>query len=332
MASTKKITISDSVGKAIEQNIGKSLTYHTLAAIKARQDIAAEHGWEQCLDNEGDRVGDKLWMSHDVYEGKSNTSFTSPVTVSPDVKKAIAHLLYSAATLIVTGGKLPAVDPLAHLTALPNSDIFALMVAVVGNAKHLLCVDPLCRDYDYPKIFKGLLESLVPKKMVDPGSDTIAKLFVDFIKVIAWHAAQRAYEAEHLTLNWATLLGIIASMASIPSAYDAAYSVINSLRVEQPSLVKQPIKRASKKLAAEEGGDEAPPKKAAPKKPAEKKPVKTAASASASASATAKAGAGAAAAKAGAAKKTVTIIEAPLDEEEDEDEDYETGLDEEDFD
>jgi hypothetical protein len=218
-------TIGASVRDAIAACVGRALTAFALAEIAVLQADADFREEAPMFDNDSDRAPDKPWQTFDnLVSDEPEKGVTAPITVATDVKMGITSLLIAIADLVNESGKLPAVGPLASLagTSWRESNIVRLMMAVTAQAKPLLREDPMSRDLDFPLVFRQKFEAIVSSKaLVDPGSDTVARLFLNFVKVVAWHAAVLAYEGEHLTLNRVTFYSIIASMQASVSADDA---------------------------------------------------------------------------------------------------------------
>jgi hypothetical protein len=217
---------------AIDKSLRESLTRHirsavlafSLAKIAGLQADDHARGEAVRFDNDCVHAPVRLWQSFDNFIADDpNKSVKQPITVTNDVKMGLAVLFTRVADLINEVGKPPrGVDPLEHLVAAPwcESKIVQFMRSAVASARHLLRADPLCRNLEYDQGFRLKLEGLVASKaLITPGADSISQLFLDFIKVVAWHAAVRAYEQEHLTLNRITFYSILASMeAGLPPA------------------------------------------------------------------------------------------------------------------
>jgi hypothetical protein len=269
----RKLTTSGSLRDAIASCCGKAVVTFALASIAVLQADADIREEELMFDNEGEHAPDKPWQTFgNLVADEPNKAVTQPITVMTDVKMALAALLVGVADLVDKEGKLPAVDPLGHLASAPwrEANIVQLMLATTVRARHLLRHDPLCRELNYPFEFRRKFEALVASKtLVDPYADAISRLFLDFIKVIAWHAAARAYEQARLTpnrcftLNHVTFFGILASMEASLSKEESPVvrDVLNLVRTQIGSW-KEGVAQA-KKLAA-------PAKKAKPAAPAQK--------------------------------------------------------------
>ena len=270
-------SMAASLRNATADCCGKAVAAFVLAAIKGLQDLATAHGEYAEFDNDGEDAPERPWQSFDNLIAEApEKKLAQPVTVMADAKMALAALLVELADLINGVGKLPAADPLGHLARAPwrGASVVRLMVAVTARCRLLLCADPPCRDHDYPAVFRRKLEALVASKaLIDPGADAVTRLFVDFVKVVAWHAAVRAYEHGRLTLNRSTFLSVIASMEAGLSREEApaARDVLSLLRTHLD--VWGEAKTDEKKAAAE--------KKAAVKAPAAGEEVKTPAPAAA---------------------------------------------------
>ena len=247
-------TMSGSLRDAIAGCCGKAVATFALAEIAVLQADAILREEEPMFDNDGDHAPDKPWQTFDnLVADEPDKDVKQPITVMTDVKMALAALLVGVADLVNEVGKLPAVDPLGHLarTSWREANIVRLMLATTARARHLLRATPLCRELDYPLVFRQKFEALVASKaLVDPGADAISRLFLDFIKVVAWHAAVRAYEPEHLTLNRVTFYVILASMEAGLSEEESPVvrDVLNLVRTQIESWEMKRL--AMKKLAA----------------------------------------------------------------------------------
>lgn len=263
----KLTTTSGSLRDAIAGCCGKAVATFALAEIAVLQADADFREEEPMFDNDGEHAPDKPWQTFDnLVADEPDKAVTQPITVMTDVKMALAALLVGVADLVNKVGKLPAVDPLGHLARASwrEANIVQLMLATTARARHLLRADPLCRELDYPLVFRQKFEALVASKaLVDPGADAISRLFLDFIKVVAWHAAVRAYEQERLTLNRVTFFGILASMEAGLSEEESPVvrDVLNLVRTQIETWEAAVAAAKAKKAAAKKA--DAPAKKPA---------------------------------------------------------------------
>ena len=267
-------TTSGSLRDAIAGCCGKAVATFALAQIAVLQADANLREEEPMFDNDSEHAPDKLWQTFDnLVADEPDKAVTQPITVMTDVKMALAALLVGAADLVNQVGKLPAVDPLGHLarTSWREANIVRLMLATTARARHLLRADPLCRELDYPLVFRQKFEALVASKtLVDPGADAISRLFLDFIKVVAWHAAVRAYEQERLTLNRVTFFGTLASMEASLSEEESPVvrDVLNLVRTQIEAWEVAVAQAKAKKPAAKKAAPAKKPAAAPAKKPA----------------------------------------------------------------
>lgn len=214
-------TISASIRDAIAGCVDKALRVYALAQIAVLQDDSNFREEAPRFDNDADDAPARPWQTFEnLISDDPNKAVTAPVTIATDVKMGLASLFIAVADLINSVGKLPIVDPLSALTASParEANIVQLMMAVTQQMRPHLRADPMNRDIEFPMVFRRKLEAIVTaKSLVDPGAETVARLYLDFLKVVAWHAGTLAYEHEHLTLNRATLYAILAQQAaSVP--------------------------------------------------------------------------------------------------------------------
>ena len=278
---------SAGVRDAVAGCIGKSLVVFSLAQIRILQDDSGLREETPVFDNESDDAPERPWQTFDnIVADGSDKLVKTPITVTTDVKMALTSLYIGIADLINHTGKLSVAAPVKTLTESPfrEANIVGFLDAVVAQMRPLLKVDPLSRELGYPALFRQKLEVLVSSKaLVDPGSETIARLFVDFLKAIAWHAATIAYEHEHLTLNRSTLFAIIGQMGSVvsESAVPMVRDVLSFMRtqVEGWEVATATRKAAQKKTQAKLAAGKAPAAKPTAAKPATTaaKPATTAA-------------------------------------------------------
>jgi hypothetical protein len=291
---------------------GKALLEFSLAAIANLQGQSVERE-EVPQFTEKNEKG-KAWMSFDhIIEGGSDRSFVRPVTVSTDVKIGLTAVLFAVVNLAGAGGaKVPSDNPAAALAARPyrEASIVRVMQGATARMAHVLRREPLNRELSYPLVFSQKLNALVHKAcLVDPGTTAVARLYMSFVKVIAWFAAVRAYESGHLTINREVFYSVFASLEAVVSE-DVAADVPVSLAYIKAEVDAWELAAAQAKAAA--------------KAPA-KKPTAPAAAAPAAAAA-APAAAAAAAAAAPAAAAAATAARSPEEEELDEDDLADDGL------
>jgi hypothetical protein len=267
VASARNLTTASSgVITATSNVVGGALVAYALAQIQLLQADSEFREEPSQFDNSLIPDDEKIWQTFANITAKDpEKGVKVPVTVTTDVKVAMTSLFIATADLINAKGKMPAVDPLADLSAAHSreANIIRLMTAISAHMRPLLLADPMNRDLSYPGIFRQKLEALVTSKaFIDPGSEDVARMFLDFIKSVAWHVGIRAYEHGHLTLNRMTFFSIIASMEASLSEADAP--VVRDVL----SYMRDQLDTRDKFLAAEEALKKAPAKKAPVKKPA----------------------------------------------------------------
>jgi hypothetical protein len=248
--------IDRSLRESLTRNIKSAVLAFSLAKIAGLQADGHARGEAVRFDNDCVHAPARSWQSFDnLIADDPNKSVKQPITVTNDVKMGLAVLFTRVADLINEVGKPPrGVDPLEHLVGAPwcEAKIVQFMRSAVASARHLLRADPLCRNLEYDQGFRLKLEGLVDSKaLITPGADSISQLFLDFIKVVAWHAAVRAYEQEHLTLNRITFYSILASMeAGLPSADTPVVRDVLSLVRAQVEKWGAAVAAAKKPVAA----------------------------------------------------------------------------------
>lgn len=237
--------IGSSVRDAIAATCGKAIVTFTLAQIKILQMDANVREEELMFDNDNaQRVPDKPWQTFDNLVSDDPVKVVAnPITVSTDVKIALTSMYVGIADLVEHLGSLSQ-EPSEQLSTSKwrEANIVRVMHASSKHMRHLLNTTPLSRELDYVHVFQRQFKSLVSSKIVeDPGSDTIARLFLNFIKVIAWHTAARAYESEHLTLNRTTFFSILASLQSMVADIDVR-DVLYLVRLQVETWESSPKK------------------------------------------------------------------------------------------
>jgi hypothetical protein len=245
--------------------IGNALATFALAEIAILQKDSDAREEVPMFVGDDDET-DRPWQTFDnITSDEPDKKVTSPITVMNDVKMGLLAMFFGVADL-ANASSLDSISSLRDLADEPYLEARAarLMLSATNSAKHLLAAHPLNRDAGFTKTLRTKFEeALEDKSRVDPGSSDIALVFLEFIKVIAWHAGVRAYEEGRLTLNWDTFKGILASLeASLPEEDGPA--VRDTL-----SLVRDRVYEWKTYSSAEKA------KKAPVKKPAVKKsPIK----------------------------------------------------------
>ena len=275
------LTVSSKVRDAVAGCVGKAVGAFVLAQVAVLQRDSNERDEEIKFDNNDleDQPDEKQWQSFDNLISEDPVkSVTNLATVATPVKMGLTALLISIADLIGATGKLPVEEPVAHLAAAQyrEAGIVRFMAAVNRQMRDCLRADPLCRDIGYDIVFRQKLEALVPNKgLVDRSSETI-RLFLDFLKVVAWYTASAAYEHGHATLNPETFYSILAytqatlSGEEAPLARDVLGFVKDAVGRCEADLAAQKIRAtkakavqaakaaATKKAAAKNNGGAAP--------------------------------------------------------------------------
>jgi hypothetical protein len=216
------VTMPAGIRDALCDTAGKAVHAFVLAQIKVLQADAAKRGETPMFDNTRLALGERPWQTFEAYIAdrpkKAAPAPAAPVTVMTDAKLGLACLLVAIADLINAHGKLPAADPVGALvaSAAPEAAVVRLMVAAAERMRSHLGTTPLDRDLGYPAAFRQKLEALVSTKdYIDPGAEALTRLYVDFLKVVAWHVAVDAYEHEHLTLNRNAFCAVLARLDAV---------------------------------------------------------------------------------------------------------------------
>ena len=245
---------------------GKAVTTFALAAIADLQaDSSARGDVPGVLSADG-------WQSFgDLVAGDAAGARRLPVTVTPGVKTALAALFLGVADL-ARGGDMSA--------PWREANIVRLMRAVGARARHLLRLPTLSRMLDFPQVFRQRFGARgVPESL----TTLCAQLFLNFVKIIAWHAAVRAYEQrERFTLNLGAFFGLLASMEASLSEDEAPVvrDVLNLVRAQtdawefaQATTKVKKEMLAPKKLAPPVAAPPALPVAAPPALPVEAPPA-----------------------------------------------------------
>jgi len=273
------VTTGAGVRDAVAACAGRALTTFALAQIAVLQADANNREELPRLDNESDSAPAKPWQTFDnLISDDPEKATTAPVTIATEVKMGCAVLLVAVADLANHRKKLPPADPLGPLgqAAWREANVVRLMTAATARMRHLLRRDPLCRDLDYPMVFRQKFEAIVASKAyVDPGADQVARLFVDFLKALAWYAGVHAYEGEHLTLNAVTFYSFLASLAAVVPEEDEPV-VRDVLSLVQDQVGQWSAARAQAAAAKKRPAPKRAPARAAakPKAPPKRDPAR----------------------------------------------------------
>jgi hypothetical protein len=244
--------------KAIANCAGRAVVAFALASVAVQQADAVARDEEARLDNDGPRAPAKPWQTFDnLVAAEPDRGVTTPITVATDVKTGLAGLLLAVADLANAVGKLPAVDPLGALARAPwrEASIVRTMQRVTEQTRPgVLSRHPLSRDLEFLGVFRQKFESLVmAKSLVDPGAEAVARLYLDFLKTVAWQAGVWAYEGEHFTLNSTAFLAILSGLAAtvpaeaVPAAQDTLSFARNQIEIREAAVART---KAAKKPAA----------------------------------------------------------------------------------
>jgi hypothetical protein len=258
-------TMSESLRESIGTLIARMVTTGALARIADLQSVSNAYDEEEQFDNNSLEGDDRLWHTFDsVVSGSTDKKRAWPITVMTDAKIALTSLLVAIADLANTTGKLPVDAPVEFLvnTSWRESNIIRLQIELMRQQHLISNGAALGRNLDFPEKFRQKFEALVRRAAdVDPGSATIAKVFMMFIKFIAWHAGTTAYEQGRVTLNRKALCTILASFESMLPAAAAplARDTLNFVHVQldrwdalaaRTKLAESQVKKEAERLAA----------------------------------------------------------------------------------
>jgi hypothetical protein len=215
-----------------------------------------------------------------------------PITVMRDAKSMLGSLFACIVSVANDAGKPPRGAMKEHLVnaRAARADQVSFMIYTAEALWSTITTGHLERDFDSVAAFRVKIEALVADRAsVDPGSEELARIFVRFLKCVAWATANFAVEAK-VTLNGKFLRSIIRMFGGLPSVtYDEGMSeffdgqlawiedndAVPAVPKAAPKAAVPAVPKAAPKAAAEPAEEKAAPKaapaeeKAAPKAAAE---------------------------------------------------------------
>jgi hypothetical protein len=210
---------------------GRALDTFVLAQLAALSEDAKGRGAPRAFAGEGPRG--RPWQTFAaLVAGAPRRGAAAPVVVTLGAKAALAAALLGLADL-ARGAASCAGASVEGLAELPwrEACLARLLLACRAGAGHLLRSGPLSRDLD---LATGLERRLgaAPARRRDYGcGSALAPLFLDFVRLLAWHAATLAWQRrERLTLNAPTLFGIIGTLEACHPLGAAAHEALGFLR------------------------------------------------------------------------------------------------------
>ena len=164
----------------------------------------------------------RAWDSYEnQISNEPKRNLTHPVTVMKGAGIALAQL--SAAIAAAITQSVPdhvftsenIVDELRKCDT-KSSPTVRMIVDVTRNVHVQKCINTanMKRDFDFVKIFKVKFRALIGKEITELGKENLARLYVDFLRFVAWNCANSAWETKNgqkFTLNGEHLMSIIRS-------------------------------------------------------------------------------------------------------------------------
>ena len=254
----------------------KLLTPFTLAALTVQNTVAEQ--LDETTAYEGaappSKAGPRVWMSYErlmldeeaaALATASRTKVVReaapavcPITAAKEARYALAAFMAAGATAIVATPTAINAATTSALVSQPEAAPLRLMEAAVMQHRSQLSVSPLSHDHSSIQSVRRALDLLIGARTgaktpalaraaairFAPIADKIARLFVDFMKCIAWNCAVLAFErgCSERQLAWPlnlkalrtilSLLGDSGQVKKYVCAHAAAYSVPKAVATE----------------------------------------------------------------------------------------------------
>jgi len=206
---------------AAENSAGKYLYTFTLAALGDLHD--------KCLDPDGFAFSpENGYDSFDnVVSDEPVKRLKRPIVVMRDAKTLLASLFATIVSVVNEGGRVPAANIKGHLVNVDalRKDQVSFMVFVAEAMWPLITSGRLDRELDATAAFRSKIEALVTTKAyVEASSGELARIFVRFLKCVAWATAN--FHVEHrVTMNAWFLKGLVRNFGALHEvAYDELMS------------------------------------------------------------------------------------------------------------
>jgi hypothetical protein len=217
-------------------------------------------------------AGPRFYQTADnLRHATPETGRVNHTTITTLAREILGGLLHSLARLSDRTAYDPSSgdDLVARLLAAaqaepsPEGDVLRVIHHVVATAGPALRAPHLCAERDFPAKIQDHFRRLVADPMtVDPGADAVARLFLNFCRVLAVHIAARVHASQHrLTLSPGALAEVLAGVGALaPLELQGAFLAVGA-RVQaegaEKTLTAKALaaqKKEAKKLqAAAEG-------------------------------------------------------------------------------
>ena len=183
-----------------------------------------------------------------------------PVTISTEAAYALIVPFVMASNVVNRVGKISAA-PIEELVGAdaPGAAVVSAMSIIRTHMAPLIGTDLMSREYDSISNFRDKLEALVSSKaFVSKGGSSVASLFVDFLKCIAWMAGNAVWRAKKFTLNYEQTLLILANFGLCAPGEKCMEELVSEVEEQVNTVI----------LAQERAAEDAKEKKAAADKKA----------------------------------------------------------------
>ena len=133
----------------------------------------------------------KQWSTIDSFISKSTEKNTtiSPLSISNEVLHAISLILMNITTLISNTGKLHIDSPITKLLN-TEADEFNIVYSLFKLTEKFELSPQMTRNFNFIQVIISEMEKSV-SNLIDPGANSIAELFLNFIRLISQKCSRR---------------------------------------------------------------------------------------------------------------------------------------------
>lgn len=251
----------------------KLLTPFTLAALTVQNTVAEQS--DEMTAYEGaappSKAGPRVWMSFErlmldeeaaALAAAARTKVVReaapavcPITAAKEARYALAAFINAGAAAIVAAPASIAAAATSALVSQPEAALLRLMEAAVLQHRSQLSVSPLSHDHSSIQSVRRALDLLIGARTgaktpalaraaairFAPIADKMARLFVDFMKCIAWNCAVLAFErgCSERQLAWPLNLKALRTILSLlgDSGQVKKYVCAHAAAVSAPKTV-----------------------------------------------------------------------------------------------
>ena len=183
----------------------------------------------------------------------AGVAVVAPFSVSTEAATALLAPLLDICNVAIQLGSLPASGTVGALVASkkPGCGVVAALAAIGAHMGPMLRGCHLGRDFGSEEVFSEKIGALIPAKAYSlRGGVELARLYVAFLRAVAWFAGGGAWSATKFTLNLGQLWVILSSMQLCTPDSPLVADMLTSAKEQIDAMAEAKTRAAAAKAAS----------------------------------------------------------------------------------